>query len=177
VVFRRPAHPRADWTLGPIARRVEGFAVHAIHPGPRLDAWTYVSTGCWDAVHDDNGHGLEFVLAADTASGHHVELLAMLAHYHAGPASQRLDHGHTVPIGKPWVPGSACTHALIALPYAYGPELETCNWPHGHIRILAVQPITGPEHQLKVDHGLEALEQRLEDAGANFTNPLRASVV
>jgi hypothetical protein len=117
------------------------------------------------------------VLSANTDDARHVELLAMLAYYHAGPASQRLDYGHTVPIGEPWVPGSSCTHELIALPYAYGPDFEITSWDGGHIRILAVQPITEAERDFKVAHGIEALEQRFERAAIAFADPQRASVV
>jgi hypothetical protein len=78
------------------------------------------------------------------------------------------------------VPGlkrSICTHLLIALPYAYGPELEICSWPNGHARILAVKPITEAERAFKIEPDVEALEQRLEDAQASFADPNRPSVV
>ncbi|MDA0169735.1 suppressor of fused domain protein [Solirubrobacter taibaiensis] len=165
------------WELGPILDRVPSFGVYAIGPGPRITAWTYVTTGCWDAVHEANGHGLEFVLSADTDDDRHVELLAMLAYYHAGPESQRLDWGHTVPIGEPWLPGSELTHELISLPYAFGPSLERCEFDGGHIRVLAVQPITEAERDFKVAEGVEALEQRFEDEPIAFTDPFRESVL
>jgi len=60
-------------------------------PGPRLDAWTYVTSGCWPATEQD-GHGLEFILTANQDLDRCVELLAINAFYHAGPPSQRLDH-------------------------------------------------------------------------------------
>jgi Suppressor of fused protein (SUFU) len=101
----------------------------------------------------------------------------MLAYYHAGPEQQRLDIGHTVPIGEPWVPGSLCDGALISLPYAYGPDLEVCEWNSGHVRVLNALPITAAERAFKISHGLEELEQRLEHAGADFANPMRPSVV
>ncbi|MBE2317743.1 suppressor of fused domain protein [Solirubrobacter sp. CPCC 204708] len=167
-----------DWPLGPILRRVPAFGVYAVAPGPRLtSAWTYVTTGCWDALHDRQGHGLEFVLSAATDGDRHVELLTMLAHYHAGPASQRMDWGHTVPIGEPWLPGSHLTHELISLPYAFGPQLERCAFDGGHIRILAVQPISEAERDFKAAHGVEALERRFEEEGIAWTDPFRPSVL
>ena len=95
----------------------------------------------------------------------------MVAYYHAGPDQQRVDLGHTLDIGEPWTKQSLCTHLLISLPYAYGPELEICAGPTGHARILAVQPITPAERAFKIEHGVEALEQRLEEAEAAFANP------
>jgi hypothetical protein len=164
------------WPHGPILDRVPRFGVYAIGPGPRLGVWSYVTTGCWDAAHDGE-HGLEFILSADRDHERHVELLAMLAYHHAGPPDQRLDLGHTTNIGEPWLPGSTLTHQLIALPYAFGPDLERCDFSDGHIRILTVQPITEAERDLKVAEGAEALEQRLEDAGIAWTDPFRPSSV
>jgi hypothetical protein len=174
--FARRELARRDWTLGPVHERVPEFGVYVFAPTPRLNLWSYITTGCWAAV-NHGGHGLEFVLSADADTNRHVELLAMLAYYHAGPVSQQLDYGHTVPIGEPWLPGSTCTHELIALPYAYGPDFEICSWSGGHTRILAVQPITEAERDFKVTHGIEALEQHFERASIAFADPNRASVI
>ena len=166
-----------DWSLGPILDRIPSFGVYAIGPGPRLNAWSYVTTGCWDAVHEASGHGLEFVLSADSDDDRHVELLTVLAYYHAGPESQRLDWGHTVALGEPWLPGSKLTHELISLPYAFGPALERCEFEGGHIRVLAVQPISEAERDFKTAEGVEALERRFEAAGIAFADPFRESVL
>jgi hypothetical protein len=161
---------------GPIDQRVPGFRVHAVAPGPHFPGlWTYVTTGCWQAV-NEHGHGIEFVLATRRFTQRAVELLAMNAYYHAGPPDQRLDLGHTVPIGEPWLPGSACDHALISAPYPWGTDLEVCDWVGGHARLLWYLPITEAERDHKRDRGLEALEQRFEDARLDFADPNRASV-
>jgi len=173
--FTGHAVTRRQWPLGPVEQRIPGFFVYAVGPGPRFAGWTYLTAGCWRAT-ARHQHGLEFVLSTNTDDVRHVELLTMLAYYHAGQDSQRLDLGHTVPIGEPWMPGSLCEFQLIALPYAYGPDLEVCAWSNGHARILATQPITEAEHKLKVAQGLEALEQRLEETAADFANPHRPSV-
>jgi hypothetical protein len=165
-----------EWPSGPVKTRVPGFEVYEAGPGPRFGGWSYVTTGCWDAT-ARNEHGGEFVLSASEPSLRHVELLTMVAYYHAGPEHQRLDLGHTLDIGVPWTKESLCTHLLISLPYFYGPEFEICAWPGGHARILAVQPITAAERAFKIEHGVEALEQRLEDAKATFASPYRPSVV
>ena len=165
-----------EWPSGPVKQRVPDLIVYEIAPGARVNLWTYVTCGCWEATSHDE-HGLEFILSATERNSRHVEILTMITYYHAGPLHQRLDLGHTLPIGEPWTPRSSCTHLLIALPYAYGPELEICAWSHGHARILAAQPITEAERAFKVAHGVEALEQRLEGAQASFADPNRPSVV
>lgn len=153
-----------------------GFFVYQVEPGPRFEAWTYVTSGCWRAT-AKHGHGLEFVLSAPDDDDRHVELLFMNAYYHAGQESQRLDIGHTVPIGESWVAGGELDHLLVSLPYAYGPDLEQLRWNTGHARLLSLMPITSAERDFKAAHGIEALEQRLEDAAVDFTDPTRGSVV
>ena len=103
----------------------------------------------------------------------------MAAHYHCNPEddSYRLDHGHTVPIGEPWLPGSACDHLLVSLPYPFGPELEMCHWDGGHARLLWLLPITEAERDFMGDRGLEALEQRFDDAAIRYWEADRPSVV
>jgi hypothetical protein len=167
----------ATQDTGPILERVPGFRVHVVAPGPRDPGlWTYVTTGCWDAAHDA-GHGIEFVLATRDHTPRAVELLAVVAYYHAGPPEQRLDVGHTVRLGQPWLPGSTCDCALISRPYPWGPNLEVCEWTGGHARLLWVLPITERERDHRGEHGLEALEQRFDDAAIDFTDPERPSVV
>jgi hypothetical protein len=140
--FAGHAVTRRQWPLGPVEQRIPGFFVYAAGPGPRFAGWTYLTAGCWKAT-ARHQHDLEFVLSTNTDDVRHVELLTMLAYYHAGQESQRL---------------------------------EICAWNNGHARILATQPITSAEHKLKVAHGLEALEQRLEATAADFANPHRPSV-
>ena len=166
---------RRTWGAGPIAERIPEFHVFEIAPGPRFRGWTYVTAGCWAST-ADHGHGLEFVLSSNAQDVANVEALFMLAYYNAGPESQRMDWGHTVPVGEPWR-GGRLDHFLIATPYAYGPDFEMCRWATGHARLLALMPISRSERDFKVEHGVEALEQLLEDAAVDFADPLRASVV
>lgn len=173
--FEGHAVRELNWP-GPVRDRVPGFYVHEFGPGPRYEGWTYATVGVWDATQAD-GVGLEFLLSASHQTDRAVELLAMSAHYHAGPPSQRLDVGHTVPVGEPWLPGSACDHLLVSLPYPYGTELEHCAWPRGHARHVWLLPITAAERSYKATQGVEALEQALEAAGIIPTDPQRASVV
>jgi hypothetical protein len=101
----------------------------------------------------------------------------MTAYYHAGQTPQRLDVGHTVPIGEPWLPGSTCDHLLVSLPYIFGSDFEMCRWRNGHARVLWLLPITSAEREFKIEHGLDALEERFEAESVDYTNPLRGSVV
>ena len=165
------------WHEGPASQRLPAFFVHEVGPGPRYSGWTYLSVGAWSVVHDHQGHGLEFLVSAPRADPLLVELITMSVYYHAGPPQEHLDIGHTVPIGRPWLPGSPCDHLLVGLPYVFGPELEVCSWPGGDIRILELLPITKTERDYKAFHGAEALEQRLEEASAHTSDPLREPVI
>lgn len=174
--FKGHAIAERHQVVGPVAERVPGFFAHEVAPGPRFGGWTYASVGVWEAAHSPDGHGVEFLLTADAPSERLTELIAMSAYFHAGPPSQRLDVGHTVPIGEPWLPGSACDHLLVCLPYTFGPDLETCAWDSGHARLLWLLPITASERAYKVEHGLDALEERLEQAAIVPTDVTRRSV-
>jgi hypothetical protein len=103
-----------------------------------------------------------------------VELLAMLTAYHA---NHQLDYAHTLPIGEPWVPGSTLDHVLISTPYPLGPDFETCAAAGAHAHFTWALPITSAERDFKAAHGLEALEQRFEEASLEYWNPRRESVV
>jgi hypothetical protein len=99
------------------------------------------------------------------------------AYYHCGPADQRLDIGHTVPIGEPWLDESACDTWLVEPPYPYGPEFEWCDVPDGHVRVAWLLPITPVGVRYKQQHGLDALEERFERRAADFADPARPGVV
>ncbi|MBB5776759.1 hypothetical protein HD596_003515 [Nonomuraea jabiensis] len=102
--------------------------------------------------------------------------MTMNAYYHAGPPHQRLDHGHVVPIGRPWFADSVCDRYLISLPYPFGPDFEVCAWDGGHARILWLLPITSAERDLIMNAGLEAFESLLEEKRVDYTDPHRSSV-
>ena len=78
-------------------------------------------------------------------------------------------------LGRPWLPGSSCTHGLVSLPYLDGPDLEWLQ--HARIRFLWLVPITERELEFKKTHGLEALEERFEAKQFDFLDPRRPSVV
>ncbi|MFE1440512.1 suppressor of fused domain protein [Streptomyces sp. NPDC058739] len=161
--------------LGPQQREgVRDLRVLVVGPGPRADSWAYVTAGCW-ALSEEDGHGLEFVMTAHVRDQRFTELLAMIASYHGG--GHRLELEHSMPIGEPWVPGSACDHLLISLPYLHGPDLERCPLPQGAARILWTLPVTAAEIAFRRQHGTEALEQLFDAAQIIPTDPFRRSVV
>lgn len=160
-------HPvgTADHDLGDGRRgTVPGLRVLEVGPGPRGDYWTYVTAGRGSRA-DRDGHRLEFVLTAPVRDPRFADLIAMTAHYHRGPRPHPLDVGHSLPVGGPWVPGSACDHILVNLPYLHGPDLEVCRLPGGHARLLWLLPVTASEIAFRREHGTEALERRFDDAG------------
>jgi len=162
---------------GPIESRVPGFRVLRIHPAGSGGWWLYVTSGCWAAT-QEHGHGLEFVLVAPRDDWQNLESVTMNAYYHCGPVRQRLDVGHTVPIGRPWLDDSDCGYYLVSLPYPFGPEFEICQWGGGaHARILWLLPITAAEKDFRRTDGLEALECPFEEHAIDPADPGRASVV
>jgi hypothetical protein len=100
-----------------------------------------------------------------------VELMTVVAHFHR---TTRLDVGHSVNFGRPWVAGATCSFGLISLPYLDGPALEWMTEPR--VRFLWLIPITEQERDFKQVHGVEALEQRFEAGKFDSLDPNRASV-
>ncbi len=86
------------WELGPIAEVTPDFKVLEIAPGPKIDLWSYVSIGAWQINHPEYPRQ-EFILATREKHDCQIEYLAMIAHYHL---KEKLNEGHTVPLGRPW---------------------------------------------------------------------------
>ncbi len=162
-----------SWETGPVQQANPHFRVLRVEPVTEAGLWHYISVGGWAATAADGG-GLEFALSTATATSRAVELLAMSVYYHRGG---RLGLGHTVPIGEPWLPDSACDHLLITLPYPFGPGLQTCHVGDRHVDFLRLLPVTAAERDFKAANGLEALESRFERAGLKHWDARRRSVV
>ena len=160
------------WPEGPIREQNPHFRVLRVAPASATDVWTYVSVGGWAATGEP--FGLEFVICTASAEDRGVELLAMTVFFNRGG---KLDVGHTLPIGEPWLPGSWCDHLLVCLPYPFGPDLQTCHVGDRHVEFLWLLPITESESDLKVSSGLEALESRFDKVGLRFWQADRASVI
>ena len=65
----------------------------------------------------------------------------------------------------------------MSQPYPFGPDLEVCNFPGGHVHVVWLLPITAAERDFKVREGLEALEQRFDACGLKYWVPGRESAV
>lgn len=162
-----------SWNDGPIESAVDGFRVFRAAPGPKLGLWVYASVGAGTIEHEHGG-SLEFVLVSPKESPRCVELLAMTTYYHL---SRCLSIGHTLAMGEPWQDKSICDHWLVSTPYPFGPELEICNFRDSHAHIAWLLPITESERNFKVEHGLEDLERKFEDAKLAFCDIDREAVV
>jgi len=160
------------WPAGPIREQNPHFRVLRVAPATSADVWTYVSVGGWAATGAD--FGLEFVICTASAEDRAVELLAMTVFYNRGG---KLNVGHTLPVGEPWLTGSGCDYLLVCLPYPFGPDLRTCHVGDRHVEFLWLLPITGAEKDLKVASGLEALESRFDEVGLKYWQIDRASVI
>jgi len=165
-------HPVSVRTLprGPMAAR-QDFHVLEVAPGPRIGLWSWVSSGA-SAGRPAGAAAVEFVLCAARPTERAVELVTMTAWYHA---TRSLGHGHTLPIGEPWLDGSSCTCLLVSQPYPFGPEFEF-DAPR-LVRVLWLLPVTAAERDFKVHNGLDALEERFDRAGIEYWNPARSSAV
>lgn len=160
------------WEGGPIRQLNPHFRVLRVGPVAEPGLWQYISVGGWAAT-EAGDWGLEFILSTLAATSRAVELLAMSVYYHRGG---RLGRGHTVPIGEPWLPGSACDYLLISQPYPFGPDLETCHVGDRHVDFRWLLPITEAERDFKAANGLEALESRFEQARLEYWDVGRRSV-
>jgi hypothetical protein len=168
-------HRRQEYayTQGPAGRILPDFRVVRVAPGPRMQLTTYLSVGSWEAAGEGNC-GMELLVTTQQPEMKCVELLAMVAYYHR---TQGLGVGHTFPLGYGWL-GGKCDHVLVSLPYPFGPDLEWCDLgDDGHVRFLWLLPITEAEKRFRHEHGLEALEQRFDEAKLNHAFPWRKSVV
>lgn len=140
-----------------------------------FEAHLYLTAGASDIL-DRPGYGIEFCFLAKERSPLHIELLAMVSHMHADP-DHRLNVGHTMNLGRPVLPGSPLDHLLISLPYLLGQEFEFAHFGDGHhAQILWVVPITENEQRFRHESGLDALEDRFEEAAIDVLDAFRPSV-
>jgi len=164
-----------DWP--PLALRAgdlpDGFAVLRVAPAAGDRPWRY-GTVCMSAPTDD--YAIELHMICDGPEDECAAILTMTAYFHRTTA--RLDVGHSVNFGRPWVAKSRCTFGLVSLPYLGGPAWEWCSIGAGQrVRCLWLLPITPEEAKFKRESGTDALEERFEASGFNYANPFRPSVV
>ena len=159
------------WDEGPAHELPADFRVLLMMPSSERAAY---GTICMSQPGDADALELHlFCRPQETELTHAPEILTTVAHYHRNGSTLGL--GHSVNFGKPWVPGSSCTHGLLSLPYLDGPTLEWLESPR--VRFLWLIPVTPAEVAFKKEHGLEALEQRFEEEQFNYLDPFRRSVV
>jgi len=103
-----------------------------------------------------------------------VELLVAMAHYHRTAA--KLDLGHSVNFGRPWMANSKSEYGLVSLPYLDGPSLENLKTGSKQLKFYWLLPVTYSEMDFKKRNGLDALEELFDRIGLDFLNPERAAV-
>jgi hypothetical protein len=165
----------SHWTPEHLGSRLPDFHIAKVAPATQDGMRAFASIGAWRATEGEE-RGLEFIVAAPSLSAAVMHRLGMVAYYHAGPTENRLGAGHRLPVGEPWVEGSELDTILLSLPYPWGPRLEHCQLPDRHIQVLWVLPITSAESAFARENGVEALEQRFDDAKIDYLDPFRASV-
>ena len=147
-----------------------------VDPESRGGLWLHVSSGASLPAEGSAGgaHGSEFVLVTPFKTLRAVELLAMVVYFHG---VQALSVGDIVSVGEPWLPGSTCGHLLVSNPYLLADELWKLPLPGRTVHFRWVIPITATERAYATERGLDALEQRFEEAGLEYWDPHRSSVV
>jgi Suppressor of fused protein (SUFU) len=159
---------RKRFDRGPVADLGE-FSILYFGPSPRTSNRIYATDGM--------SHGLgkiELHVVSPVSDDGLVELLTVVAHYNL---TTPVGLGHTVNLGRPWLPQSACSFGLISRPYRDGPKLENIVIDDEAVACLWLVPITARERDFKIANGLEALEHRFDAAKLDYANPRRASAV
>lgn len=173
---------------GALARMLPNWRVLEIAPVKKHDPWVYLSLGTWEVTKDElhqvtiegskqpSRYGLDFLITSPVQDRTHIKTLAWVAFYHANPR-YRLNLGHTIEIGDPWLAASTCDHFLVSMPYPYPPELETIKINDIYISFWWLLPITKQEALFAYTNGAEALEELFEKQGIDYLNVNRRSVV
>jgi hypothetical protein len=161
------------WPRGPGAHRLGAFRVLEVPPNERTALWTYASVGAY-AFTPPGEEAIELVLLTEQPTGRGVELVTLAATYHQ---TRRLQPGHRLPLGEPWLEGGTCDAFLVSRPHPFEATFGTIPLGARSVRVLWLLPITPAERRFAGDHGVEALEQRFDDAVVEYWRPGRASVV
>jgi hypothetical protein len=161
------------WPHGPARGRLGAFRVLRLPPNDETRLWTYASVGAFALGAPGTGP-LEFLLSMEEANDRGIELVTQVADYHH---SQGLTLGHRLALGEPWLEGATCDAFLVSPPYPFGPTLATVRVGDRVARVLWLLPITAAERRLAALQGLDALEQRIDDARIEYWRADRPSVV
>ena len=132
-----------------------------------------------ELVLDDEpmGFGIELCGALHADETPFVEMLADIAHeVQAGEWTIAL--GTILPdVMQPYFPGSQMQHLLLVHPFFWDEEFGLFEQDGRRTVWLQIIPISDSEYALAEAEGVEALEERLEAAGADVTDLLRTPVV
>ena len=137
---------------GPINELPDNFKILKFAPTSKRNMWTYATCGM-SARLDKNA--IEIHIFSPVEYDFLIELLTIIAHYHI--TGGNLGVGHTVNLD--------------------GPLLENLQSSSRKIQFLWLIPITVSEVNYKKQNGLEALEQKFDEAYFNYLDPYRKSIV
>jgi hypothetical protein len=168
------------WEEKQIKNLLPRWSVLEIPPRKDVIFWTYLTQGVWettkDEVYPQGRYGYEFIIFSHEKSLVHIETLAWVTCYHANPA-HRLKQGSVVDIGRSWLDKSSCDHLMVSLPYPIAYDFETLKINDLYISFRWLVPITQSEASIARLYGQELLERKFEEAGVDYLNPRRKSLV
>jgi Suppressor of fused protein (SUFU) len=160
-----------SFSAGPISELPLDFSVIKFSPHGKRQMWTY-ATCCMSQPVDHRP--IELHMFSPWESDEVVELLVVTAHYHRTAA--KLDLGHSVNFGRPWMGTAKSEYGLVSLPYLDGPSLENLKTDSKELKFYWLIPVTYSEVEFKKQNGLEALEELFDRTGFDYLNPERSAV-
>jgi hypothetical protein len=90
---------------------------------------------------------------------------------HATGGDYTLDHGHTVPIGRPWVRGSRCDRLLVRLPYPWGTGTGDRHRPRRSRELNPLLPRLGPTACARIGDRIATLASCMPLTGPAIAPP------
>lgn len=155
---------------GPRGLEMAGYRLVELAPTADRREFFYGTTGM--SLPGDQ-HPTELHAWINQSSHEVVQCMHAIAHFHRYDA--RLGIGHTVRIGRPWIPSSKCVAGLVSLPYLDGPQMQHLSCGGRTINCLWIIPITEAELEFKKRNGIDSLEQVFELAQFDYSNLYRDS--
>ncbi|MCY7347268.1 MAG: suppressor of fused domain protein [Pyrinomonadaceae bacterium] len=98
----------------------------------------------------------------------------MTTYYHS---LHRLGLNHTFPLGETWIENSTLEYCLVSRPYPLEVDVETCKIEDGHAHFFWLLPITESEREYKIKNGVDALEEKFEEAEIKYWDSNRESII
>jgi hypothetical protein len=153
---------------------LEHFEVLCLSPDDgSSEPFVYLSLGANEATRDEPT-GVELVLLSAKKSPVHRDTLSTAAYYHC---FYGLDVGKSLKVARGWLPDSTCDRLLVTSSGPLAPDLEWCEMGERRVRFLWLFPITRDEEQYLKEHGHDAFVAKLGEAGPDYLDPYRASVI